>query len=191
MDRAFENDIENCITVLEAGGTILYPTDTIWGIGCDATNADAVSKVYQLKNRPDEKSLIILLADERDILTYVTQPNPEIFDYIKGIQKPTTVIYEGAIGLAENLISADGSIAIRIVKDLFCKHLIKRFRKPIVSTSANISGYPSPLVYNDIDIKIKKGVDYIVQHRQEDMAPSNPSAIVKLNKDGSFTVIRP
>lgn len=190
MDRAFENDIENCITVLEAGGTILYPTDTIWGIGCDATNEAAVSKVYQLKNRPDEKSLIILLADERDILTYVTQPNPEIFDYIKGIQKPTTIIYEGAIGLAENLISADGTIAIRIVKDLFCKHLIKRFRKPIVSTSANISGYPSPLVYNDIDIKIKKGVDYIVQHRQEDMTPSNPSAIVKLNKDGSFTVIR-
>lgn len=190
MERAFENDIENCITVLEAGGTILYPTDTIWGIGCDATNADAVSKVYQLKNRPDQKSLIILLADERDILTYVTQPNPEIYDYIKGIQKPTTIIYEGAIGLAENLISADGTIAIRIVKDLFCKHLIKRFRKPIVSTSANISGYPSPLVYNDIDIKIKKGVDYIVQHRQEDLTPSNPSAIVKLNKDGSFTVIR-
>lgn len=187
----FENDILNCLEILNNGGLILYPTDTIWGIGCDATNEAAVAKIYQLKNRPDEKSMIILLADERDILTYVTQPNPEIFDYIKGVNKPTTVIYEGAIGLADNLISADRTIAIRIVNDTFCKHLIKRFRKPIVSTSANISGYPSPMIFDDIDIKIKKGVDYIVQHRQDDLTPVAPSSIIKLNQDGSFIVVRP
>ncbi len=187
----FLNDIEECIKVLQSGGLILYPTDTIWGIGCDATNATAVEKIYQLKKRPDSKAMIILVADERDILTYVTQPDLKIFDYIKDIRKPTTVIYDGGTGLAENLISEDGSVGIRIVKEPFCKNLIKRFRKPIVSTSANISGYPSPLVFNDIDNAIKDHVDYIVQYRQDDLTAAAPSAIIKWKKDGSYTVIRP
>jgi L-threonylcarbamoyladenylate synthase len=191
MDIAFANDIEKSLEVLHNGGLILYPTDTIWGIGCDATNEVAVEKIYNLKNRSDKKAMIILVADEKDILTYVTQPDLLIFDYIKEIQKPTTVIYEGGIGLAENLINIDGSVAIRIVKEPFCKDLIKRFRKPIVSTSANISGYPSPLVFGDIDAAIKDGVDYIVEYRQDDLTPSTPSAIIKWNTNGSYNVIRP
>ncbi len=186
----FENDIEQCLKVLHEGGLILYPTDTIWGIGCDATNTEAVAKIYKLKNRADEKSMIILLADERDINKYITQPHVEIFDYIKGVSKPTTIIYDGAVELAENLINEDATVAIRLVDETFCKHLIKRFRKPIVSTSANISGYPSPGNFNDIDIKIKDGVDYIVQYRQDETTEGIPSSIIRWNKDGSYTVIR-
>jgi L-threonylcarbamoyladenylate synthase len=187
----FEQDIELCLKTLKEGGLILYPTDTIWGIGCDATNAEAVEAVYALKKRSDEKAMIILLTDENDILKYVTQPNPKVFDYIKGIHKPTTFVYEGGIGLAENIIQKDSSIAIRITKDPFCKQLIKRFGKPVVSTSANISGYPPPAIFEDIDIAIKNGVDYIVQHRQDDRTPAVPSAVVKWNADGSITIIRP
>lgn len=186
----FNIDIEESIKVLHNGGLLLYPTDTIWGIGCDATNENAVAQIYQLKKRADEKSMIILLADEQDLPNYITQPNPKVFDYIKGIHKPTTVIYDGAINLAKNLINKDGSIAIRIVKDEFCKQLIKKFRYPVVSTSANISGYPPPTIFADIDVAIKNGVDYIVQHRQDDLTPSSPSAIIKWNADGSLHIIR-
>ncbi len=187
---SFENDINRCIIELEKGGLILYPTDTIWGIGCDATNEEAVAKIYRLKRRMDEKSMIILLADEKDILHYVTQPNPKIFDYIKGIKKPTTFIYEGGIGLAPNLIQPDGTVAIRLTDDVFCKQLVNQFHKPIVSTSANISGYPPPEIFLDIDVAIKNGVDYIVQHRQDDTTPSFPSSVIKWNADGSLTIIR-
>ena len=187
----FTKDMEACIKVLQDGGLILYPTDTIWGIGCDATNEEAVAKIYKLKKRADEKSMIVLLAAEKDLLQYVTQPPPDIFDYLKEVSKPTTVIYEGVINLADNLINKDGSIAIRIVKDEFCKQLIKRFRKPIVSTSANISGLPSPSNFNAIDTEIKNGVDYIVQHRQDDVTPTTPSTIVKWNADGSLHILRP
>ena len=187
----FETDIEEALNVLQSGGIILYPTDTVWGIGCNATNANAVAKIYALKKRSDEKSMIVLLADENDITKYVTQPSPKIFDYIKGIHKPTTFIYEGAINLAKNLIQGDGSIGIRITNDPFCKKLITRFGKPLVSTSANISGYPAPSIFEDVDYEIKSGVDYIVQHRQDDLTAASPSAIVKLNVDGSLTIIRP
>jgi L-threonylcarbamoyladenylate synthase len=186
----FDTDIEECLKILTAGGIILYPTDSIWGIGCDATNEKAVDRILELKKRSDKKSVIVLIADERDINKYVTQPHIEIYDYIKGVSKPTTIIYEGAIDLADNVIGEDGTVAIRIVEEAFCKHLIKRFRKPIVSTSANISGYPSPLVFNDIDIKIKEGVDYVVQYRQDENTPSTPSSIIKWNKDGTFDVLR-
>ena len=186
----FEEDIQPCLRVLAQSGIILYPTDTVWGIGCDATNAEAVEKIYTLKKRSAKKSMIILLADEKDILTYVTQPDLQIFDYITGISKPVTVIYEGATGLADNLISEDGTIAIRLVNDLFCRHLIKRFRKPVVSTSANISGYPPPSIFPDIDIAIKNGVDYIVQHRQDDLYTAAPSAVIRWNKNGIPTIIR-
>jgi len=186
----FLNDIEESVKALQNGGLILYPTDTIWGIGCDATNEKAVEKIYKLKQRANDKSMVILVADEKTITEYVTQPNLKIFDYIKGIYKPTTVIYEGAVGLAPNVIAKDGTTAIRIVKDEFCKQLIRHFKKPIVSTSANISGYPPPIFFSDIDVAIKKGVDYIVQHRQDDLIPSSPSAIIKWNTDGSLTIIR-
>lgn len=190
MNATYQQDIDESVRVLEEGGLILYPTDTIWGIGCDASNEEAVEKVYRLKKRPDEKSLIVLLATEKDILQYVTQPDPGIFHYLKNINKPTTVIYDGALGFATNLVPADGSIAIRVVKDPFCQQLIKKFGKPIVSTSANISGEPSPVNFGVISAAIKEGVDYVVHHRREETSPAQPSAIIKWNADGSLTILR-
>ena len=191
MTPQFNTDIEACLRVLESGGLILYPTDTIWGIGCDATNEAAVEKIFALKKRIETKALIVLIADERSLLQYVASPHIEVFDYIQGVSKPTTIIYENAIGLASNLLAEDGSVGIRICADEFCKHLIKRFRKPIVSTSANVSGFPPPKVFSDIDIAVKEGVDYMVHYRQDDTIPVEPSAVVKCNKDGSFTILRP
>jgi L-threonylcarbamoyladenylate synthase len=187
----FNTDIEACLRVLESGGLILYPTDTIWGIGCDATNEAAVEKIFTLKKRIETKALIVLIADERSLLQYVASPHIEVFDYIQGVSKPTTIIYENAIGLAGNLLAEDGSVGIRICADEFCKHLIKRFRKPIVSTSANVSSFPPPKVFSDIDIAVKEGVDYVVHYRQDDRTPVEPSAVVKCNKDGRFTILRP
>lgn len=186
----FENDVTASLQVLRSGGLILYPTDTIWGIGCDATDEEAVKKVFTLKQRPEAKSLVILLADVRDLLKYVAHPRPDIADMIAGFDRPTTVIYEGALDLAPNVINSDGTVAIRIVKDTFCRHLIKRLRKPLVSTSANISGHPSPASFRDVDAAIKEGVDYVVNHRQDDTTPAAPSRIIKLLKDGSVQVIR-
>lgn len=186
----FENDVTASLQVLRSGGLILYPTDTIWGIGCDATDEEAVKKVFALKQRPEAKSLVILLADVRDLLKYVAHPNPDIADMIAGFDRPTTVIYEGALDLAPNVINSDGTVAIRIVKDTFCRHLIKRLRKPLVSTSANISGHPSPASFRDVDAAIKEGVDYVVNYRQDDTTPAAPSRIIKLLKDGSVQVIR-
>ncbi|HEV3325878.1 MAG TPA: L-threonylcarbamoyladenylate synthase [Puia sp.] len=188
--KDFETDIENCLTVLQTGGLILYPTDTIWGIGCDATNPDAIKKVYALKQRTETKSLIVLMTDQRDILKYTSQPDLRIFDFLRTVHKPTTVIYEGAIGLAANLVNADGTIGIRLINDEFCRHLIKRFRKPLVSTSANLSGEPAPAFYRDIDPRIVTGVDYIVHHRRDDTTPRQPSAIIKWNANGTPNIIR-
>jgi len=186
----FQHDIDHCLKVLQGGGLILYPTDTIWGIGCDATNAAAVDRIYKLKQRSEAKSMIILLADEKELMQYVAHIDLQVFDYLKKAKKPTTVIYDGAIGLADNVISTDGTVAIRIVKDNFCKHLIKRFRKPIVSTSANISGDLPPAWFGDVSPAIWLGVDYIVHHKQDDKTPHAPSSIIKWNKDGTVTVIR-
>ena len=187
--KSFENDISKCLEVLKAGGSILYPTDTVWGIGCDATNEKAVERIYTLKKRSDEKAMIVLVADERDIMQHVAAPDLSLFDYLETTTKPTTVIYDGALGFAENLVGKDGSIAIRICKDEFCRHLVKRFRKPIVSTSANISGMPFPKKFIDIDPTIKKGVDYIVQYRQNDETSAEPSSLIKWN-NGSVVVLR-
>jgi L-threonylcarbamoyladenylate synthase len=187
----FENDIDNCLVVLRSGGLILYPTDTVWGIGCDATNQEAVERVIQLKERPLDKSMIILLSDEKEIPNYVNQENLLVFDYIKGIHKPATMIYNHAQHLAPNIISSDGSVGIRITNDPFCKQLLKRFGKPIVSTSSNISGFPTPGHFADIDLKIKQGVDYVVEYRQDDLQARQPSTIIKVNQDGSFRVLRP
>lgn len=186
----FENDIVRCLETLRQGGIILYPTDTIWGIGCDATNPGAVEKIFDLKQRPAAKSMIVLLADPRDINRYTSRPQPYIAEYLEKTTKPTTVIYEAALGLAENLVSEDGSIAMRIVKDDFCRNLIKRFRKPLVSTSANISGEGSPENFAGISDEIKQGVDYIVRYRQQDNQPFRASAIVRFNKSGEPTILR-
>lgn len=179
----------NCLKVLKAGGLILYPTDTIWGIGCDPTDEKAIEKIYTLKKRADEKAMIVLVADERDIMQHVAAPDLSLFDYLETTTKPTTVVYDGALGFADNLIAKDGSVAIRICKEEFCRHLIKRFRKPIVSTSANISGMPFPKNFRDIGVDIKQGVDYIVQHRQNDESSAEPSSLIKW-KNGTITVLR-
>jgi L-threonylcarbamoyladenylate synthase len=187
----FTNDIEQCLIVLRNGGTIVYPTDTIWGIGCDATNAAAVEKVISIKNRPQHKSFVVLVADENDILKYTASPDLEVFNYLEKTTRPTTVIYEHAIGLADNAIAADGSIAIRIVKDAFCRHLIKRFRKPLLSTSANLSGHPAPAFFPEIDREIVENVDFVVEHRRNDTTPAQPSSIIKCGDKGKFTIVRP
>lgn len=185
----FEQDIDTCLQVLHAGGLILYPTDTVWGIGCDATNEAAVAKVYELKKRSDQKALIVLVPDEREILKYVSGPDLRLFDYLQEQVKPTTVVYDGAIGLADNLVSEDGSIAIRICEEPFCKHLLKRFRKPIVSTSANISGQPAAPHFKEINEEIKQGVDYMVRYRQEDTTPASPSKLIRW-EGGEVVVLR-
>lgn len=186
----FDKDIEACLKVLNEGGLILYPTDTIWGIGCDPTNASAVEKVFALKKRSDKKAMIVLVADERDILQYVANPDLRVFDHLNTMSKPTTVIYEGAIGLAPNLTAEDATVAIRICYDIFCRHLIKRFRKPLVSTSANISGMPASKTFAEIPKEILKGVDYVVKYRQDDTTVAAASSLIKWNKDGTVIVIR-
>lgn len=189
-EDAFEKDIVNALQVLKNGGILLYPTDTIWGIGCDATNTEAVEKIMQLKQRPQQKSFVVLAASERDILQYTASPDLSVFDYLQTVTKPTTVIYEHALGLAENVCNSDGSIAIRICNNEFCRHLIKRFRKPIVSTSANISGEPSPGNFAQISPIIKQGVDYIVQYKQDDNSLHAASALIRW-RNGKAEVIRP
>lgn len=186
---SFSSDIERCLKVLHSSGTILYPTDTVWGLGCDATNSVAVKKIYQIKGREESKALIVLVADEKNLLHYVSKPDPQLFDHLKKTDKPTTVIYEGAFGLAENLVGKDGTVAIRIVQDDFCRELIKQFSKPIVSTSANISGVASPKTFSEVTDSIKRSVDYIVEYRQLDTKKAEPSAVIKWN-NGTIAVIR-
>ena len=186
----FENDIKECIKVLNAGGVILYPTDTIWGIGCDATNEAAVASIYSLKQRAENKSMIVLLAGEEEIKNFSKSPSLAILKILETEIRPTTIIYPDAKNLAKNLIGIDDSIAIRIVKDNFCKTLIKNFGKPIVSTSANISGEASPSFFGDISSTIIKGVDYIVKYRQEEKTIATPSKILLWKKDEELVVIR-
>jgi L-threonylcarbamoyladenylate synthase len=178
----FEKDIVRCLEILHRGGLILYPTDTIWGIGCDATNPVAVNKIFDLKQRSSSKTMIVLLADPRDVNRYTAGDQPYIAEYLEKIKRPTTVIYERALGLAENLIGEDGTIAIRIIKEEFCRHLIKRFRKPLVSTSANISGENPPENFSDIQPGILHGVDYVVKYRQLENVPARASVLVRFEK---------
>lgn len=184
-----KNQIENAITILKRGGLILYPTDTVWGIGCDATNPEAVEKVFKLKNRNDKKSLICLVSDFKMLNEYVEDVPEVAYDILKYAEKPTTIIYDDPIRIAENLIAEDNSLAIRVTKDVFCKKLIQKLRKPLVSTSANISGSKTPQSYAEIDPLILNGVDYIV-NLQRSKKSGKPSAIIKLKNDGSVTVIR-
>ena len=180
MDKDFfDAEVEAALTVLRSGGIILYPTDTIWGIGCDATDEKAVQKIFELKKREDSKSMIVLVADEREVLQFVAAPDLAVFDFVEKQSRPTTVIFEGAIGFPDNLIAADGSIAIRIVQDEFCRHLIRRLRKPIVSTSANVSGTISPRNFIEISGEIKSGVDHVVRWRQDDLSMAHASQIIR------------
>jgi L-threonylcarbamoyladenylate synthase len=184
-------DIKAAVSALNNGGTLLYPTDTVWGIGCDATNESAVEKVFALKARPKEKSLIVLLPEARDVLQYVAAPPPDIIDIIESFTTPTTVIFDGALQIAENAIAENGSIAIRVPNDPFCKALLKRFGKPIISTSANLSGQPTPRFFKEIDPLVIAGADYTVHHRREDTTIKAPSRIVRVSDEGAITIVRP
>lgn len=185
-----KEEINKALEVLKNGGLILYPTDTVWGIGCDATNTEAVAKVYALKKRKDSKSLITLLDTDNKLQSYVSEIPDVAYDLIEYAEKPLTIIYSGAKNLASNLVNADGSIGIRIPKHDFCQQLIQRFRKPIVSTSANISGEPTPRNFNEIDQEIIDGVDYVVDLEQTSSELKQPSTIMKLEADGKFVFIR-
>jgi L-threonylcarbamoyladenylate synthase len=186
----FTNDIEQCLQILTGGGVILYPTDTVWGLGCDATNDEAVEKIINIKGKEEKQGLIMLLASERDVLKYVTQPDLSVFDYLNKTTKPTTVIYQGGTGVADKVLASDGSVAIRLTSDKFCRHLVKRFRKPLVSTSANLHGQPTPQTFVQVDEIIKQRVEYIVQHRQNDLYTAPASSIIKWISGAAPQIIR-
>lgn len=186
----FTNDLEQCLEVLHLGGIILYPTDTVWGLGCDATNDAAVKKLNILKGKPDQKGLIVLLATERDVLQYVASPDMEVFDFLEQQTRPTTVIYNYGLNVADDVLNSDGSIAIRIISEDFCRHLIKRFRKPIVATSANFHGEPTPQNFTHINPLLLEQTDYVVKFRQDELGVSVASAIIKWNSNGDVTFIR-
>ena len=179
-----QKEINNALKVLENGGLILYPTDTIWGIGCDATNSKAISKIFRLKKRAESKALISLVSDKKQ-LKDITGNIPDL----DITSKPTTIIYPSALGLSEKLLANNGSAAIRIVKDKFCQKLIRNFGKAIVSTSANISGTANPKRFSEISEEIRKDVDYIVDLRNDDIM-NTPSVIFRINEDESITKIR-
>lgn len=190
MDKVFEQDINNALKMLEQGGVILNPTDTVWGLGCDATNTNAVEKIFRIKSRIEAKSLIVLL-DHFDKLSLYIEKVPDITaDLLNSISNPVTIVYSNARRLASNVIAADGTIGIRIVKDDFCSELIRQFGKPIVSTSANISGYDAPATFGQISDEIKNSVDYIVSYKQNYFNRSKPSTIIRLPENGIYTIIR-
>lgn len=185
-----QEDIKNAIEVMKQGGVILYPTDTVWGIGCDATNAEAVAKVYKIKKRDDSKALICLVDSDARLQRYVSNVPNVAWDILDIATKPTTIILDGAINLAPNLIAEDGSIALRITKEPFSHELCYRFQKPLVSTSANISGEPAAANYNDISQELLDAVDYVCFSRRQEHKPHTPSSIIKLKEDGEVTIVR-
>lgn len=175
---------------MREGGVILYPTDTIWGIGCDATNEDAVRRVYEIKQRQDSKAMLVLVDSSVKVDFYVRDVPEVAWDLIDLADKPLTIIYSGARNLAANLLAEDGSVGIRVTNEDFSKRLCQQFRKAIVSTSANISGQPSPKNFSEISEEVKSAVDYIVGYRQEEMSNPKPSSIIKLDKGGVVKIIR-
>ncbi len=190
MTEKMKEDIKKACEVLQKGGVILYPTDTVWGIGCDATNEAAVKRVYEIKQRTDSKAMLVLVDSDVKVDYYV-QDVPEVaWDLIQYATKPLTIIYDGARNLASNLLAEDGSVGIRVTNEEFSKQLCFRFRKAIVSTSANISGRPAPASFNEIDDEVKQAVDYIVGYRQDELAGARPSSILKLGKGGVVKIIR-
>jgi len=186
----FNQEVQRAIEVLRAGGTILYPTDTIWGIGCDATNSRAVEKIYKLKQRTESKSLIVLLDSIEKLHLYVEKVPEITFDLLSSINTPLTIIYSNARNLAKNVIASDMTIAIRIAREPFCQELIKSFKKPIVSTSANFSNEPTALTFNKIPKEISTKVDYVVNLYQDRLNQTKPSTIIRLYESGEYDVIR-
>lgn len=183
-------DLEKYLKVLKKGELLLYPTDTVWGIGCDATNEKAVDKIFELKRRHESKSMVILVHSIEMLNQYVSEIPQTAIKLIQSTEEPISIIYSNPKGLAKNVIAEDNTVAIRLVKDDFCEQLIERFGKPIISTSANISGKPTPKNFNDISEEIKKNVDCVVNWRHNDTSEKSASRIVKINEDGSLFFIR-
>ena len=186
----FAEDIKKACEFLQRGGLILYPTDTIWGIGCDATNAEAVKRVYALKQRTDHKAMLVLIDNPAKLNSYVSQVPDIAWDLIEVSDKPMTIIYPNAKNMAFNLLGEDGSVGIRITNERFSHELCKLFRKPLVSTSANISGLPSPSLFSEIAETVKNGVDYVVRYRQDETVRAKPSSVIKISEDGCINIIR-
>ncbi|MFC6269005.1 L-threonylcarbamoyladenylate synthase [Frigoriflavimonas asaccharolytica] len=184
-----QNNITKALETLKNGGTILYPTDTIWGIGCDATNVEAIAKIFDLKKRDPSQSFIILVETEKRLQDLVDVPEIA-WDIMDMSEKPVTLIYEKAEGLPKELLAEDGSIAIRLVKTDFCKKVITKLNKPLVSTSANFSGEKSPMKFSDISDEIKKAVDFVVEDPEDKVSEFPGSSIIKIWKDGRIKVIR-
>jgi len=189
-NEPMNEDIKKAVEILNKGGIILYPSDTIWGLGCDATNKDAVAKLYKIKKRNSEKSMLILLNNIGLIYSYVELVPETAFDIIDLSEKPVTVIFPGAKNLAENLLAADGSIGIRITKEKFTNTLLQKFKKPLVSTSANFTGEKTPLTFNEISEDIKQAVDYVVKYNQDDLSAGTTSSIIKIGINNKIKVIR-
>lgn len=185
-----QDDIKKAVKVMKNGGVILYPTDTVWGIGCDATNAEAVAKVYKIKQRDDSKALICLVDSDARLQRYVRNAPEVAWNVMELATKPTTVIFDEAVNLAPNLIAEDGSIAMRITNEEFSKELCYRFQKPIVSTSANISGQPAAQNYCDISEELLNAVDYVCFSRRQEHKPHTPSSIIKIKNNGEIDIIR-
>jgi L-threonylcarbamoyladenylate synthase len=185
-----EAELKKALAVLKKGGIILYPTDTVWGIGCDATNDAAIERIKDLKKRSANKSFIILLDDEGKLIRYVKEVPEQAFTLIEFAERPLTIIYDQGVNVSRNAIAADGSVAIRVTHDKFCKQLIYRLQKPLISTSANISGSESPATFSDIDAEVLNGVDYVINLRQNEKAKEKPSTILKLESNGRIRFIR-
>ena len=184
------DEVKKCIEVMRKGGVILYPTDTVWGIGCDATNADAVKRVFEIKKRADSKAMLLLVDSADRLARYVGNVPAVAWDLIDLATTPLTIIYDGARNVAQNLIASDGSIGIRVTSELFTKELCYRFQKAVVSTSANISGEPTPNNYSEISKDILDAVDYVVNYKQLEKGRAKSSSIIKLTSNGVVTVIR-
>lgn len=190
MADTFNEDLRCAVEVMRRGGVVLYPTDTVWGIGCDATNAEAVRRVYEIKRRAESKALIVLVDSMAKLSGCVREVPDMAWSLVELADKPLTIIYDGARNLAGNLIAEDGSVAIRITQERFSKALCGRMHVPVVSTSANVSGEPTPKNFSEISQAIVGAVDYVVRYRQDDTAKPNPSSIIKLGINGEVKVIR-
>lgn len=185
-----DSEVKKAARIILSGGVLLYPTDTIWGIGCDATNPDAVQKIYEIKQRADNKSMLVLMSDIKMLRRYLREIPPKALELINSASKPTTIIYPEAINLATNMVAEDGSVGIRITSDDFCKKLIELTDLPIVSTSANISGNPSPDTFSSIETNILDQMDHIVKWKQDEKIPSAPSTIIRIDKKGRSAILR-
>jgi L-threonylcarbamoyladenylate synthase len=190
MKNEFGEDIKNALKVLRAGGVILYPTDTVWGLGCDATNAGAVRKIFEIKKRSDAKSLIVLVNSAAMLTRYVDSPPEVALQMAEWSEKPLTVVYDKGRSLAEGVASSDGSVGVRICSEPFCDALIDALRKPLISTSANISGEDAPAIFDEISEEIISAVDYVCLYRQDDRSKASPSSIIKVSANGAVKILR-